>query len=98
MQCPYCASPLEPNASECKKCGALRVVRRTTLGVFVGWTGMVLGIIWIMLFVPLTFLPFLGYDMGSYPWITLIAGALATAGLLWYSRSTLHAMWVRQGE
>ncbi len=59
---------------------------------------MVAGIIWIMLFIPLTFLPFLGYDMGEYPWITLIAGALSTAALLWYSKSTLHTLWVRSGE
>ena len=98
MQCPYCASELEPNAVECKKCGASNVIRRTTVGVFVGWAGMVVGIIWIMLFVPLTFLPFLGYDMGSYPWFTLIAGALVTAALLWYSKSTLHSMWIRLGE
>ena len=76
MQCQYCASDLDPNATECKKCGALRVIRRTTLGVFVGWAGMVVGITWIMLLVPLTFLPFLGYQMGSYPWITLVFGAL----------------------
>ncbi|MGA7596094.1 MAG: hypothetical protein WCA64_12950 [Gallionella sp.] len=98
MQCQYCASELQPNATECKQCGALRVVRRTTLGVFVGWAGMVVGITWIMLLVPLTFLPFLGYDMGSYPWITLIVGALTTAALLWYSRTTMHVMWVRPGE
>jgi sterol desaturase/sphingolipid hydroxylase (fatty acid hydroxylase superfamily) len=98
MQCQYCASEVEPDATECKKCGALRVIRRTTLGVFVGWAGMVVGITWIMLLVPLTFLPFLGYQMGSYPWITLIVGALITAVLLWYSRKTMHFMWVRPGE
>ncbi len=98
MQCPYCASELEPNATECKQCGATMVFRRSTVGVFVGWAGMVVGIIWVMLFVPLTFLPFLGYHMGSYPWITLVVGALATFALLRYSKSTLHAMWVRQGE
>ncbi|MGB9094467.1 MAG: hypothetical protein WCB93_10155 [Gallionella sp.] len=59
---------------------------------------MVIGISWIMLVVPLTFLPFLGYDMGSFPWISLIVGALIAAALLWYSRTTLHSMWVRPGE
>lgn len=98
MQCPYCASELEPNAVECKQCGASKVTRRTTVGVFVGWAGMVAGIIWIMLVVPLAFLPFLGYDMGSFPWITLVFGALVTAVLLWYSKSTLHSMWIRTGE
>jgi hypothetical protein len=98
MQCQYCASEIEPDATECRQCGALKVVRRTTLGVFVGWAGMVVGITWIMLLVPLTFLPFLGYQMGSYPWITLVVGAMITAALLWYSRTTMHFMWVRPGE
>jgi len=71
------------------------VFRRTTVGVFAGWVGMVVGVSWIMLVVPLTFLPFLGYNMGSFPWITLIVGALTTAILLWYSKSTLHSMWIR---
>ena len=95
MKCPYCASELEPNAVQCKQCGAYMVIRRTTVGVFVGWVGMVVGVSWIMLVVPLTFLPFLGYNMGSFPWITLIFGALTTAILLWYSKSTLHSMWIR---
>lgn len=98
MQCQYCASEIEPDANECKQCGALRVARRTTIGVFAGWVGMVSGITWIMLLVPVTFLPFLGFKMGSYPWGTLIVGALITAALLWYSRKTVHYMWVRPGE
>ena len=95
MKCPYCASELESNAVQCKQCGAYMVFRRTTVGVFAGWVGMVVGVSWIMLVVPLTFLPFLGYNMGSFPWITLIVGALTTAILLWYSKSTLHSMWIR---
>ena len=98
MQCPYCASELEPNAVECKQCEATRVTRRTTVGVFVGWASMVVGIISIMLWVPVVFLPFLGYDMGSYPWITLIVGTLVAVALWWYSKSTLHSIWVRPGE
>ena len=95
MKCPYCASELESNAVQCKQCGAYMVFRRTTVGVFAGWVGMVVGVSWVMLVVPLTFLPFLGYNMGSFPWITLIVGALTTAILLWYSKSTLHSMWIR---
>lgn len=95
MQCPYCASELEPNAAECEQCGASRVTRRTTVGVFVGWAGMVVALIWAMLWVPVTFLPFLGYNMKSYPWITLIIGTVTAAALLWYSKSTLHSKWIR---
>lgn len=98
MQCPNCGSELEPNATECKKCGSTLIVRRTTVGVFVGWAGMVAGFIWIMLFVPMTFLPFLGYDMGSFPWYTLVIGALVTYVLLRYSKKSRHSMWVRPGE
>jgi hypothetical protein len=95
MQCPFCASELKPDAITCEKCGALKVAERTTVGVFVGWVGMVIGLIWIMLLVPVLFLPFVGYDMSEYPWITLIAGAIVAAALLWYSKSTLHSRWKR---
>ena len=98
MQCPYCASELESNATECKKCGAYKVNRRTTVGVFVGWAGMVVALIWAMLWVPVTFLPFLGYDMGGYPWITLIIGTIVAAALLWYSKSTLRSQWISKTE
>lgn len=98
MQCPLCTSELEPNASECKRCGGAVVMRRTTVGVFVGWLGMVAGIVWVMLFVPMAFLPFLGYNMGTFPWITLVIGALVTVVLLRYSKRTRHPLWIRQGE
>jgi len=98
MQCPNCGSELEPNATECKQCGSSIILRRTTVGVFVGWLGMVAGIVWIMLFVPMTFLPFLGYNMGSFPWITLVIGAVVTVVLLRYSKKTRHPTWIRRGE
>jgi predicted nucleic acid-binding Zn ribbon protein len=98
MQCPYCNSELEPNTVECKKCGAIRVTRRTTIGVFVGWAGMVVALIWVMLWLPVTFLPFLGYNMGDYPWVTLIIGTIVAAALLWYSKSTLHSQWISRTE
>jgi len=95
MQFPFCASELKPDAVACEKCGALKVARRTTIGVFAGWAGMVIALIWVVLWVPLLFLPFIGYDLSEYPWITLIAGTIVAAALLWYSRSTLHSRWIR---
>ena len=95
MQCPFCASELKPDAVACEKCGALKVTERTTVGVFVGWVGMVIALIWIMIWVPVLFLPFVGYDMSEYPWVTLIVGTLVAAALLWYSKSTLHSRWKR---
>jgi len=95
MQCPLCAAEINSGAVACEKCGAIKVTERTTVGVFAGWVGMVIGLIWIMLWFPLLFLPFIGYDMKEYPWVTLIIGTLVAAGLLWYSRSTLHNRWIR---
>jgi predicted nucleic acid-binding Zn ribbon protein len=93
MQCPFCSSELKTDAATCEKCGAFKVTERTTVGVFVGWVGMVIALIWIMLWVPLLFLPFVGYDMSEYPWLVLFVGTIVAAALLWYSRSTLHSRW-----
>lgn len=98
MHCPFCASELKPEAVVCEKCGASKINRRTTVGVFVGWVGMVIAIIWIMMWIPLLFLPFIGYDLSEYPWLTLIIGTFVAAGLLWYSRSTLHSEWTRRED
>ena len=95
MQCPFCAAELKPDSVFCEKCGALKITERTTVGVFVGWVGMVVAIIMIMVWVPVLFLPFVGYDMSEYPWVTLIVGTLIAAALLWYSKSTLHTRWKR---
>jgi hypothetical protein len=97
MQCPFCNSDLETDAVSCEKCGALKVTERTTVGVFAGWVGMVIAIIMIMAWVPVLFLPFVGYDMSEYPWLTLIVGTIIAAILLWYSKSTLHSRW-KSGE
>jgi hypothetical protein len=51
-----------------------------------------------MLWVPLLFLPFIGYDLSGYPWITLIAGTTIAAALLWYSKSTVHSQWIRRED
>jgi hypothetical protein len=98
MQCPFCTTELKPDALACDKCGARRVFRRTTVGVFVGWVGMLMALIWAALFVPLLFLPFLGISLSGYPWITLIVGLILAPGLLWYSKSTLHSLWIRQND
>ena len=98
MQCPFCASEIKHDAITCEKCGALKVTERTTVGVFVGWVGMVIALIWVMMWVPVLFLPFVGYDMSEYPWVTLVVGTFVAAGLLWYSRSTLHSRWKRGEE
>jgi hypothetical protein len=98
MQCPFCNSELEPEAVSCEICGALKITERTTVGVFVGWAGMVVAIIMIMVWVPVLFLPFVGYDMSEYPWLVLFVGTIIAALLLWYSRSTLHSRWKRGEE
>jgi len=98
MQCPFCASEISPDAVICETCGAHKVTRRTTAGVFVGWAGMVIALIWAMLWVPLLFLPFIGYDLSGYPWITLIVGTIVAAALLWYSKSTVHSQWIRRED
>jgi hypothetical protein len=94
MQCPFCSSELKSDAVHCGNCGASKVTRRTPFGIFLGWAGMVVGFIWIMIWIPVLFLPFLGYDMSLYPWKTLIVGTIVALGLLWYSRSTGHSEWV----
>jgi predicted nucleic acid-binding Zn ribbon protein len=98
MLCPFCAAELESEAVACEKCGAIRVARRTTAGVFVGFVGLVAGLILVALWIPLLFLPFIGYDMGEFPWLTLIVGTAITVGLLWYSKSTLHSEWIRKED
>ena len=59
---------------------------------------MVGAILWGMLWIPLLFLPFTEHGVEGYPWLVLIVGTIVTAGLYWYSRSTVKARWVRQGD
>lgn len=96
MQCPLCASEIGPNAVVCEHCGAIRVVMRTTTGVVVGWLGMVMALLWGILGAPLLILPFISYSLKGYPWSAFIIGVVIAAGLLWYSKSTEHARWVRR--
>ena len=98
MQCPICATEISNNAIGCEKCGATRITRRTPMGVLVGWLGMLtamcMGMMWLFLAALLIF----GHDLNGFPWLVLIPGSVAAAGLLFYSKSTLHANWVRQGN
>ena len=96
MQCPFCASAISPNAFACEKCGAAQITRRSSTGVLVGWLGMVMAVLWAMLGAPLLILPFTSYSLKDYPITPLIVGAIIVAGLLWYSRSTIHTKWERR--
>jgi hypothetical protein len=98
MQCPFCTSEISPDATACDKCGATRVTQRTPAGIFAGWVGMMLALIWAMLWVLLLILPFIGYGLSGYPWIALIVGTIGAAGLLWYSKSTVHSKWIRRED
>lgn len=98
MQCPFCASELNPDAVVCEKCGAIKIRQRTTAGVFVGWVGMVIALVLFMWWVPLLFLPIVGFNLNGYPWLTLIIGSVLAAGLIWYSRSTVHSRWIRRED
>jgi hypothetical protein len=59
---------------------------------------MVIALIWIMLWVPVLFLPFVGYDLSEYPWTTLVIGTIVAAVLYWYSRSTRHSKWIARED
>lgn len=98
MQCPFCSTELKPDALACDKCGAHKVFRRTIVGIFVGWAGMLTAVIWAALFVPLLFLPVLGISLDGYPWITLVIGLILAPALLWYSKSTVHALWIGRDD
>jgi hypothetical protein len=44
---------------------------------------------------PILILPFTEHGLIGYDWRTLIVGTFLAVGLLWYSKSTVHAKWVR---
>lgn len=98
MQCPFCSTELKPDSVVCEQCGAIKMRQRTTLGVFAGWTGMVIGLVLLMWWVPLLLIPFVGLNLSGYPWITLILGSILAAGLIWYSKSTVHFKWISQED
>jgi len=98
MQCPICSSELSPDAVGCEKCGATRLTRRSPMGVLIGWLGMLtaicMGMMWLFLLALLVF----GHDLNGFPWSFLILGTVAAAGLFFYSKSTVHAEWLRRGN
>jgi hypothetical protein len=96
MQCPICNSEIDPGARECGQCGATRIYVRSAVGVFVGWVAMMLLLLWGILALPLVVFPVIHYSLAGYPWVALVVGAILTAGLFWYSKSTLHEEWVRR--
>jgi hypothetical protein len=52
--------------------------------------------LWGILGAPLLILPFISYSLKGYPWTAFVIGVVIAAGLLWYSKSTEHARWVRR--
>jgi hypothetical protein len=94
MQCPLCGSEIGSNAVVCEKCGAIQVIVRTPAGVVVGWVGMVMSILWLMLGTPLLILPIMSISVKGYPWPAFVICAIIAAGLLWYSKSTIHSTWI----
>ena len=96
MQCPVCRAEIDSNGDVCGHCGAVRVYVRTAVGVLVGWFGMVLLLLWVIMVLPLVVFPFINYSLAGYPWLALVIGAMLTAGLFWYSKSTVHEEWVPQ--
>jgi len=98
MQCPICGNELSPDAVNCEKCGATRVTQRTPVGVLVGWLGMTVALLWAILGAPLLILPFTERGISGFPWPVFIVGVVIAAGLLWYSKSTVHSIWVRKED
>ena len=95
MQCPFCASELSSDAADCASCGAIQVTRRTPLGVVAGGLSVVFMVLVGMLWIPVFVLPFTVRGLVGYPWWALGIGSVLVAGLLWYSRSSRRARWVR---
>lgn len=96
MKCPVCNAAISGDAVVCNSCGAIKTTQRTNLGIFVGWVGMTIAILWAMLWSGLLILPFTQHGLNEFPWLTLIIGTVIAAGMLWYSRQTRHTVWVRQ--
>lgn len=98
MKCPVCSSEIPDDAVTCERCKARRVTQRTPFGVMVGWAGATIAMLWAMLWLFLFALLLIGSDISHFPWLMLVSGTLLAAGLLWYSRTTRHAVWKREGE
>jgi predicted nucleic acid-binding Zn ribbon protein len=96
MQCPLCAAELGDDAVVCERCGAVRATRRTPAGIVVGWLGMTVALLMVMMWAFLIALPLFGISLAGFPWTTLIVGSLIAAGLLWHSKTTQHRVWLRR--
>jgi hypothetical protein len=96
-KCPSCSAELENGAVACPSCNAMQVVRRTPLGVVVGWLAIILGVQVALALIPVPFLMIAGFNMKSIPWqvtVMVIVAAFITAGMFWYSDKTKHLEWI----
>lgn len=98
MQCPFCSSELNRGSISCKACGARQATQRTPVGIFTGWLGIILSLVWAPLLAGLLILPFTDRGLSDFPWFALIVAALIAAGLFWHSKSTLHTKWIRKED
>lgn len=96
MQCPLCASEIDPATVACPSCGAIRVTGASPLGVMVGGVGIVVAICVGCLWAALLALPLLGMGTAGFPWLVLVFGTAVAAGMLWFSRSTRQPRWIRR--
>ena len=62
------------------------------------WAGMLVAILWAMLWAALMILPFTERGLSGFPWLTLIIGTLLALGLLKYSKSTIHSKWIHRED
>jgi predicted nucleic acid-binding Zn ribbon protein len=98
MQCPLCNAQIDDNAVTCEKCGATRVTRRTPAGIVVGWIGMTIALLMVMMGAFIVALPLFGVTLSGYPWTAFLVGTLIAVGLLQYSRSTVRREWLPRKE
>jgi hypothetical protein len=97
MKCPYCSAEIGDNAVICKSCHAQQVVRRTTMGVVVGWLAIILAVQVALAWIPLPFMVLFGFNIKTIPWqlgVILVVATLVNAGMFWYSKSTRHLEWI----
>jgi len=96
MHCPICSTEMQPDSISCEACGATRLTQRTSMGVLVGWLGLILLLLALMMAIILLALVIFGHDLTGFPWSAQISGFIIAGGMLYYSKSTLHATWVRR--
>lgn len=96
MHCPICSIEMQSDSISCEACGATRLTQRTPLGVLVGWLGLTMLLLSLMMALFLLALFIFGHDLSGFPWAAQISSFVVAGGLLYYSKSTLHATWVRR--